>query len=250
MRWPVLGLIMTVAWAAAAPSSAQAEPLEYSNGHADIGLALEDGDELFLHFHFGGNAVDEALRDEEFEPAGAYVRVADSLKVTDAPLADVGLGTGTGDVWFLRQNNLPGTPFLGLGTEELDGSFGSANFRLMAATGPGEFSLWQGGFPNSIYWDTYDGIGGDDIITIGAGQHDHFNWGFTAPGVYELTLRGEQASDTGNFDEAVFTFVVGDLTELPGGPAVPEPGSLALLASFGCTLLGYQSLRRKPKAKC
>lgn len=73
-------------------------------------------------------------------------------------------------------------------------------------TGDGEFSLWQAGTfgqitvlmascddgqdnANSDGLDVTDGISGDDAMWIPAGGHNHFNFGFTEPGRYEVDVK-------------------------------------------------------------
>ena len=93
-------VMMAGAW-----GSIDAALVEYSAGHADIGVALENGD-LELHYHFGGNAVLDGVMlgtGAEFAPQDIYVRVSDSLKKTEAPLQLIGLGSGSGDARSARQ---------------------------------------------------------------------------------------------------------------------------------------------------
>jgi surface-anchored protein len=78
--------------------------------------------------------------------------------------------------------------------------------------------------------NTRDGISGDDWFEIGAGDHAHFNWAFSAMGTYTLTF---EASGT-LVEDSIFT---------SSGPVdftvqvVPEPGVAALLGLGGLLLL-------------
>jgi surface-anchored protein len=59
------------------------------------------------------------------------------------------------------------------------------------------------------------------------GGHDHYNFGFTAAGIYDLTFTATGTLATGGVVTAsdVFRFVVGDQST---APVVPEPSALAL----------------------
>ena len=234
---------------------AEAAMIEYTAGHADIGVAIEDG-ELNLHYHFGGDAVlDNVLLgsglDEEayeYDPSEVYVRVPDSqmFNVDGTIHSGVGLGPGAGDVWVLSQNNLAGLPFLGFGTEDLPQGSGNTVFSLLGVSGPGNFSLWTAGFGFSVKWDSVDGFGADDAFSLPAGSHSHYNWGFTAPGVYYVDVLATNGSLS---DSGRFTFLVGDQTTLPEVVSpVPEPASLALAGMGGLALCGG-ALRRRRAAR-
>ena len=236
-------VMMAGAW-----GSIDAALIEYSAGHADIGVALENGD-LELHYHFGGNAVLDGVTlgaGAEFAPQDIYVRVSDSLKITGAPLQLIGLGSGPGDAWILPQSNQSGAPFIGIATEDLPLDFGNTEFSLVGMSGPGEFSLFSLGFSTTVYWSTFDGLDSSDKLTLSAGTHSHFAYGFTAPGVYEVGIQARSLNDPSLVDSNVFTFVVGDATSPPVSP-VPEPSSLMLMGLGALGLCGA-SLRRRSKA--
>lgn len=219
-------------------SSADAAVVEYAAGHGDIGLAFENG-ELELHYHFGDGAVLDGaplVGDLEVDPADAYVRVGDNANV---PILDalMFLRPSPNDpVWVLPQSgtnaDAAGLPFLGIATEELQSTdFSSATISLTDFSGPGQFALWQGSGANSddVKWQTSNGLNdplNPDDLTLGIGSHDHFQYGFTAEGVYdlELTAVANRVGGGSVTDVGTFRFVVGTAT------AVPEPGSLAALA--------------------
>lgn len=106
--------------------------------------------------------------------------------------------------WNLEQNFFANQLWLGLrGEGDLDrlalwnpgGAYPSDGryFRvaLTALRGPpgGHFALFQWGSPPTVYLATADGVGTGDVFHIAAGGHDHFNWSFTAPGLYEVDVR-------------------------------------------------------------
>ncbi len=55
---------------------------------------------------------------------------------------------------------------------------------------PADFSLFQYGSPPTPYMSTFwGGIDSDDRLYFSSGGHDHFNWGFTMPGLYEMDIQ-------------------------------------------------------------
>lgn len=118
------------------------------------------------------------------------------------------LGTVGSALWFFPQANVLGTPFLGARAVMDPGIFqvnfmgnytpsvtGSIGLRLvsMTGTGPaagGRFGLWESDGSTLLwYLDTSNGItSADSIPTLPPNAHSHFNWGFTKPGTYNLTL--------------------------------------------------------------
>ena len=121
-------------------------------------------------------------------------------------------------------------PFLGIGLEELDPTDwnGALTLSLSGITGPGNFMRWQEGFNPIIFLNSLDLNQSFELLP---GSHTHFNWGFTAPGDYQLefTISGLHNQDGAQAASASYNF-----------HAVPEPSG-ALLAIFGALTL----LRRK-----
>lgn len=249
MRTHVLPIAVTVLLAAACfTAPAKGVPI-YKSGHADIGVHYEDG-EFHPHWHFGSNAKAEGLdiiANQEFEPESVVARVPDAVKVS-LPLSGFEFtgGAGGSDIWVLPQSSTPGIPFLGLATDELESSdwVGPIQFALtnvLRSPLDGYFSLWQTTFFGSkVRFTTYGGIGVDDEFSMPVGGHDHFNWGFTKPGVYELelTFSGTHITDGLLSASGRFTFLVGDTT------VVPEPGAWLLVLS-GLAPFGLGWLRRR-----
>ncbi len=241
-----IAILIAIAWKSVGPVSA--EMVEYTAGHADIGLALAGPGQLYLHYHFGvGSAILNGLpatvANEELAPSEAYVRVSDANLFT-LPTAVDFLGAAAGDqVWILPSVSTAGVPYLGIATEELDPmQFTSAGFRLLSMSGPvgGEIAFFQTSLGGaSVFMRSNDGINpAFDVIPSLVGAHDHYNFAFTKAGVYDLNIEGFAAGPGISLtDSGTFRFVVGTTT------AVPEPSSLALLATFGLGLVS--KVRRK-----
>jgi surface-anchored protein len=226
-------------------NAAQAANL-WTDGHGDLGLAYDAGSlEWHVHLHTGTVVNGTPLPgDAEFAPGDVVVFVPGSSVFSRPPGSDWDfLGTGSGQtVWTLPQFEVPGMPWPGFATEELNplNWQGDLAISLLAVDGPGEFSLWTdpfGGSPQVVF-ATSDGIGANDTFQLAAGRHTHYAFGFTAEGIYEVTLRaqGTHLADGPAEDIATFTFGV---NQAP----VPEPGSLFVLAGL-CGLGGVLAARR------
>lgn len=227
-------------------TSAQAQL--WTVGHGDIGVALHDdghGPEFHLHAHLHSGAVVDGTplaADAEYDANAITINVPLLTKIV-AP-ANTALTAGTGaatgaDLWVLPQGN-PGSdpiPFLGIATEELVPADWTTDitFTLGTVTSPsgsGDFSIWQpdgiGGF--NFYFSTENGNNTLDQL---AGVHDHFNYGFTEAGLWqiEITASGTHATEGPLADTQTFQFQV-----------VPEPSAFAAIS--GVFALGFVLLRR------
>lgn len=222
---PALGL---------APALALAQ-IQLPAGHVDFGVGFADGAPE-LHWHDEGNAA-------EYAPHEAYAFVPLSSSAT-RPAGSQWDFTGAaagGTLYLAPATQTAGVIFLGLGTEEIDpGTFvgDSITLRLDSVSGPGAFSLWQtDGFGSPLVaLSTTSDI---DSFSLTTGGHDHYNWGFATPGIYELifTVSGTLAADSSPVsDTATFTFAV-------GATPVPEPSAFAALG--GLAALGFAATRRR-----
>jgi surface-anchored protein len=120
------------------------------------------------------------------------------------------------------------------------------NISLVSVTGSGpdqggKFSLWQTGkFGDPILWmSTFANPNPNTLFEL-AGTELHFNWGFSAPGEYDVTLRasaytGPGQTDLTESDDFTIHFVVLQ--------SVPEPSTLSLLSLGGGLIL--LALRRR-----
>lgn len=221
----------------------------YTFGHGDIGIAYEDegsGKEFFFHYHLG---ADSNVGEGEYEASDITTQVPASREGVAANNATFNTMTGTtagSPIWTLPQSNVAGVPFLGIATEELSGTEfpGNITFSFDSVTSPsgsGDFSLWQsdglGGF--DFYFSSANGAGtvnGNNTVVMTAGLHDHFNWGFTEAGLWEvvLTVSGTHVTDGFLSSTETFAFQV-----------VPEPSTYAI--GLGIGALGICLLRRRAR---
>jgi surface-anchored protein len=99
-------------------------------------------------------------------------------------------------MWLLPKNQNTSVLFLSVGTEELDpADFASPlTWSLVSVTGsgggaaPGFFSVWNvDNFASVVpLMSTASGTSTPNAFTVPAGTHTHFNYGFTAPGLYNV----------------------------------------------------------------
>jgi surface-anchored protein len=190
-----------------------------------------------LQFNFGINATAESgtIASQQMRLDQADVRVPDtnpqSLVPGGAAYGFLGASAGS-TLWWLPQTATVGKAFFGFGTYDLDPDdwVGNATWSMVAEQGPGQVSLWQTvGFGTPVeLFATSDGVTSADSFSQITGGHDHYNWGFTATGVYQVMIEallthvadathGSPYVVTGT---SVVTFLVGSDT------AIPIPGDV------------------------
>ena len=220
----------------------------WTSGHGDIGVAYEGPNDLYVHWHMEGGIVDGMAADDvEFDGNQLIAEVNANHLLSRPAGAEwdlVGNSAGENTWWLPQSNSDPtfgaaatGKPFLGWAAEEgiIASEWSDFMWEITDFSGPGEFSVWQDGFTPSFFLST----AGDpsDLMTPGPGleAHDHFNWGFTAPGYYEveLTVSGTHSVDGFSTGSGRFGFQV-----------VPEPGSFVVLGSLGAVSLLVRRRRK------
>gem|GEM_PF-355911 len=160
-------------------------------GHADVGLAFEEGK---LQFEVHSDDLEQ-----HFTPDTALLLVPARAQGTVPVNPAFGfLGTPGAPVWILPQTGNPHLLFIGLAAAEIPNDTFVNNEVKIALTrleGPGNFSVYAVngfGLPDKLF-DTSDGITDADVVTLSTGGHNHINWAFTAPGVYRVRLEGSGA---------------------------------------------------------
>lgn len=160
-----------------------------------------------------------------FQPDDALLYVgadAQAARPAGADFDFVGVPAG-GTFYKLPQSQNPDLLFLGLAgygaaaadfdkfnpaadsKSRVTGTGRWIRLSLVDVQGPGAVSVWQSGEtspvvlmashndnvsnPNGAGLDATDGVSADDSAWIVAGGHIDYNWGFTQPGRYEVTLK-------------------------------------------------------------
>ena len=204
-----------------------------SGGHIDVpafGYDSLDGFEPHLHNEGGPTgAIVNGVREEtdsEYEADEAIIQI---------PLTSTTSLNSVTYFWLpdnATQASNNGTPFVGFGLEELTPADwnGNMTLKLIGITGPGDFLLWT----YDINLDPVTLLDSNNLalsFDLPPGAHEHFNWGFTDEGIYQLTfeISGDHVTDGIVSGSGTFTF------------AIPEP-STALLGAIGA--LGLLRRRR------
>lgn len=226
--------------------TAGAQSFIYSEGHGDIGIAYEGGAfEPHWHLHAGAAVNSSPLsEDAEYAPGDALAYVPNPSVSRPAGAQWDFLGTAAGSpLWTLPQSNTAGKPFLGIASEELTASeWSSLTLSLVGLSGPsgGHFSLWQGDAFGSpvVKMASSDGFSGADTMSMIPGGHDHYFFGFTEPGVYQVTLKWDGTHTGDGAISATETFAF-------GVTAVPEPGEVGVAVALGLGGLAWFRNRRR-----
>ncbi len=207
--------------------------VELETGHADVGVAFEDG-ELELHIH-------DETADVEREPSDVILRVPEIAETTVPEGEDYAFLGHAGDpLWILPQVAQTDVLFLGVAGEEIeDGALmdDTAYVELVSVDGPGNFFVYDTdafGVPN-VMINSADGITEGDRLTVLAGSHFHVDWTFDAEGDYDITFVIHAALADGtpiSSEEATLAFEVGDHDEHGDGILRLKEGEIDLGVAY------------------
>jgi len=217
----------------------------YTSGHGDIGIEYTPGETEFEpHWHLDAGAIVDGaplpFGGEEYEPDAVIARLGTRTTASGGIATALGVDSGTA-VWRTGSSAYP--PNLGFALEEVgmpeDWLDEVITLTLTSVSGPGAVAVSQTIISvGTFVWFSSD-IGAtvmDNQWDFGVGGHQHLDWYFTLPGMYEFEfswsgvyIGGETPINVSG--EGVF-----------GVQVVPEPGTWALLGG-GVIVMGF--LRRR-----
>ena len=185
----------------------QAAEFELLAGHHEIQTDYDPNEGWRLAVSYNRNDDFNDRTQVRRLPADQTTLIAPPAARTTLPEGFEFLADGGETAWVLPQNFDEANHFLGMRVITDPGIFmtrvgnnfsnigrGTISFSLLGATGSGpdrggHFALWKslplGG--SEVFVATRDGIDeGDEIPSLPAGAHSHFNWAFSKPGNYHL----------------------------------------------------------------
>jgi surface-anchored protein len=230
-RSSVASLAVAVSLAFAA-SAARAEPIILSSGHTDIFEAEYELHEGVPELHLGVHSGEDP--GTHYEPGDVILQVKNSAYASTSGLPTAITEILGANAWILPAD-LEQAAVLGVleaGVKRV--GFPNTNpvtYTMLSAgaSNPGNFALYSS--TNVLRLSATGSAVGTSSFSTSTG-HVHYNWGFSAPGIYEFTM---QASYTDPVEgpllspAEVYTFQV-----------VPEPSTWAMAgaAAIGVILLG------------
>jgi surface-anchored protein len=248
-----LGLAAMATFLAAGSARAEFDNF-YTSGHADISIGYESGG-LTLFYEVGENAVVNGVplpSATDFDPSDLVAVVGDNVLTTGN--ANLPAPFAGNPLYLLRQTSqgVASRPYIGIGAESIEpGIFVDDSLKL-SLTGFGQrpagghFLAYSNGSESTPLINSADGLSNDGFLEVFAIGHEHFNFAFTAAGVYDLQFTATGTLIDGGATlatTATFRFQVG-----PTLAAVPEPASMAMLAmGLGSSGL-FLARRRRERA--
>jgi surface-anchored protein len=220
----------------------------YTAGHGDLGVVYEGG-ELAPHWHLDDGAIVDGNplpinggNGHEYDPGDMVAGIATAANSASSSTNYLGVATGTP---IFVTGPVGVQPNLGFAAEELnpDNWNGNITITLTGWTLPsgGQFALYDtngsGTTTTDVFFSTLNpgATIASNSFTIPPGFHEHFTFGFTAPGSYQLNLTwsGTHFTDGAKSQSGIIGFQV-----------VPEPSVSALVGLGILTLLQNRSRKR------
>jgi surface-anchored protein len=213
--------------------SLKAALITISSGHTDIfeveyeSIGGSNSTHLGVHTGTGTNSA-------HYEPGDVILEVGNAAYTNTTAFNSTIVSLLGSNAWILPVD-LEEAAALGVieGGVAKTGFNGAATFTMLGAgpNNPGNFALFTSG--SSIRLSSIGDTVGTNSFSISTG-HIHYNWGFSAPGIYTFDMQASY----GGLQSAVETYTFN---------VVPEPSTYALLGAGAGILLmvRYRSLRRR-----
>jgi surface-anchored protein len=169
-----------------------------TNEHAHLELNFQTGRWQPFEVYDTTHAI-------SYEPDDVLFYLAPGTK-TAQPAGWSFIGAGDGNPYW-RMNSTSGTGFvsMAISTDNIpsntfdvylpdDPRVGFPDewikLKMLTVSGPGHVSVWQNFQPPSEWWmSSFDnGATYENAFYIAPGGHSHVNWGFTQPGIYDVTF--------------------------------------------------------------
>jgi surface-anchored protein len=211
-----------------------------STGHVDI---------FEVHYNQTVNPAEFALHIHDhatgthFEPADVLIQVNENTRFNSPGALSQVLGA---EAYILPATMEDGMLYGGVASGGPTGVFQNNRFsiRMVSAKpeNPGNFVLYRfaGGGSLQVGLQAEGGVVTTGEFTVPLNGHEHWNWGFSAPGIYVFEFRGMGT-------RAIDLSVLETPTELFTFQVIPEPASGALvLAGMGA---GWMMKRRRRTRK-
>ena len=209
-------------------------PTIIENGELDLEVSFEEGQWDLLGLQEANN--------QEICASELVIRGSSATRtfVPEDPAFSF-LGTPGDPVNVLPQSEAEGAVFLGIAGDEIPtGVFEneSVDLQLVGVNGPGEVFLYatdEFGAP-TLFFNSADGVAGEDVFAVKVGGHSHQNWGFTESGVYKVSLQASATLELGaervQSESVDFTFLIDS-----------SPGSLTIeMGLDGSLMLSWPTI--------
>lgn len=190
---------------------------QVKDGHFDFGALLQDGN------------LKASIKDDRqsparwVEPEALQFVLGDSAK-NKLPAGMEDIGKAGSEVYLIGATQQPGVPWLGWNTQDSElvkNAKGPVTMKLNSVDGPGKMSVFLSGNFGGSGQKVFDSES-KGSYKVPLNTHQHGNWVFTKPGVYNASItysaqlkNGKSVSTTANL-----TFKVGD----GAAQAAPDAG--------------------------
>ncbi|MDY5584466.1 MAG: TIGR03773 family transporter-associated surface protein [Arcanobacterium sp.] len=154
-----------------------------SSGHFDLGPGIENG------------KVTAKLKDDRsqpaqwIDPASVSFALGEASAITAPELLNF-VATPGSKVWMISSVQQQNVPWIGMNSQRpeiVNGTTGTVKFTLKSVAGPGKIAVFESGALGSgIGRKLFTSPGSS--FTLPKNTHAHYNWVFTQPGTYRVTI--------------------------------------------------------------